>query len=906
MNAPKQQSDLRRVAITVRGVVQGVGFRPFVYNAARAEGLSGWVRNETDRVQIELAGTADAVERFVEALRHRPPPAARIESIDVEPLPFGESSPGGEFRIETSDSDAAPRPTIPADLATCADCLAEVRDPTERRHRYPFTNCTACGPRWSIIQGLPYDRPRTSMAGFAMCADCRREYEDPTDRRFHAQPIACPRCGPQLELLDSQGQTLAGRDEALRRAVAAVAEGKIVAIKGLGGFQLVCDATNDEAVATLRRRKRRPDRPFALMMRSLDEARSYCRCPAEEAAVLASAESPIVLLRRTESHEPARPLARDGGRGLGCAAPESQHGDHHASEHPISPAVAPGNPDLGVMLPYTPLHHLLMDAVGRPIVCTSGNLADEPMAIETDEALRRLGRIADMVLTHDRPIVRPVDDSVVRVDDEGLQLLRRARGYAPRPLPLRLGNSTDPGEPALPGPILAVGGHLKNAIALALPGEPNIAVVGSHLGDLDTVPSVELHRRAIDDLLAFFDVSPAAIVGDLHPDYASTREAERRVALLASSASGRMGTGETPAAPNDSASGAPPSPAPLLLRVQHHHAHVAAVMAEHGLPGPVLGLAWDGTGYGTDGTVWGGELLLCEAERCQRIGHLRPFALPGGDRATREPRRSALGLLWEFFEGDRQAIAPRASAWFDGHELDLLLTALERGVNCPRASSMGRLFDAVAALAGLPPVISFEGQAAMALEFAAAMDESSAYELPLVESCATGVSPLQGHELGHSPVEERRSFGTPPSRDSHGAMSASLGAASQHPSTQHSNHRSPISSDQSPLVVDWRPMIERILADLDADVPPGVISARFHRGLAELASAAARRVDLSHVALTGGCFQNALLTRLCRERLMAEGFRVYTARLVPPGDGGVALGQLAVAAHYFAHQTKGR
>ena len=751
-----------RLAITVRGVIQGVGFRPFVYKLAASRHLSGWVQNEADLVRIEIQGNRAEIEAFCETLRRQPPPQARIDSLDIRQVPCRESERGG-FEIRQSAGGASPRPTIPADLATCAECLQEIHSPAERRYHYPFTNCTNCGPRWSIIEQLPYDRPRTSMAGFAMCPACQAEYGNPADRRFHAQPIACPVCGPALDLLDRKGRTVASSQSALEEAAAAVLSGKVLAVKGLGGFQLVADATREEAVARLRRRKLRPDKPFALMFPSLAAARQQCEISGEEARILASHHAPILLLRRR-------------AESLGAAGPAG--------------GVAPGNPYLGVMLPYTPLHHLLLEAIGRPIVCTSGNLSEEPMAIATDDALERLRHIADLFLVHDRPIVRPVDDSVARSTPEGLQILRRARGYAP--LPIALGGVC----PA----ILAAGGHLKNTVGLAVAGQ---AVLSSHVGDLDNVLSVEVHRRAIRDLVGFFQVRPAAVACDLHPDYASTRHAEELAAQW-----------QVP-----------------LIRVQHHHAHVAACMAEHGLDGPVLGLSWDGTGYGADGTVWGGEFLECAGAEFRRMAHLRTFLLPGGDLAVREPRRSALGLLFEMLDEEAMRLA---SAWFRKTELSVLPAVIRRRLNTPATSSMGRLFDAVAALCGLRPTISFEGQAAMDLEFAADAEEEGAYPMPV--------------------------------------------------------------GNGSPAVVDWEPMIAAVLADRQADVPVGTVSARFHNGLGELALSVARRWGGRQVVLTGGCFQNATLAAAVRRHLREGGFEVFTHHQVPPGDGGIALGQLSIAA----------
>jgi len=741
---------LRRLRITVRGVVQGVGFRPFVYRTARTEALNGWVLNEADAVRIEVQGEDRSLDRFLHALRHGHPPQSRIDSLEVgEVHAESDQACGGGFEIRTSVAQTNPRPTIPADLAICSECLQEIFDPQQRRYRYPFTNCTNCGPRWSIIRQLPYDRPRTSMHGFPMCGECQAEYEHPGDRRFHAQPIACPTCGPVLTLEDAGGRQVAHGDAALRQAAEQVCAGRILALQGLGGFQLIVDATSQAAVQRLRDRKRRQDKPLAMMAESLDEVRRRCAVSEAEAAALQSPAAPILLLvRRTDA----------------------------ASTNDIAAAVAPDNPQLGVMLPYTPLHHLLLAETARPLICTSGNLSEEPMAIAADDARQRLGAIADLMLTHDRPIVRPVDDSVARVISGRLQILRRARGYAP--LPIRMHRD-------LPT-ILAVGGHLKNTVALSLGSS---VVMTPHIGDLDTAPSVEVHRRAIEDLVQFFGVVPAAVACDLHPDYASTRHAERLA-----------GAWDVP-----------------LVPVQHHQAHVAACVAEHGLEGPVLGLSWDGTGYGTDRTVWGGEALLCDGAACVRIAHLRTFPLPGGDRAAREPRRSALGILYEIFG---PAAADMASPWFTAAESSMLIAALGRPKLFPRTSSLGRLFDAVAALCGLPAGVTFEGQAAMALEFAAEPAVSHGYPLPVT-----------GGE---------------------------------------------------PLVLDWQPMIREILADRRAGLSVGQIASKFHNALAEAAVAVARAAACPRVVLTGGCFQNALLTDRVGQRLRDARFEVYMHQEIPP------------------------
>ena len=755
----------RRVSVRIRGVVQGVGFRPFVYRAACAAGLQGWVRNESGAVAIEAQGESAAVARFLTVLREQIPAQARVEEWEVRELAASPPEPGGGFVIDVSRQQTAPQPAIPADLATCEACLGEVFDPGQRRYGYPFTNCTLCGPRWSIIRRMPYDRLRTSMHAFAMCGACAAEYGAAADRRFHAQPIACPVCGPQVQLLSAAGEPRAGGQAALQATLQLLVDGRIVAVKGLGGFQLIADATRADTIRTLRARKRRPDKPLAVMLADLTEVQRYCQVSPQEAAELASPAAPILLLARRE--KPDGP--------------------------PLAEPLAPGNPYLGVMLPATPLHHLLARGFGRAILCTSGNVSDEPMAIRTDQAIRDLGRIADRILTHNRPIVRPVDDSVGHVVGERFQILRRARGYAP--LPLRMAHT-------LP-PVLAVGGHLKNTVAISLGRE---VVMGSHVGDLDNAGAVEVHCRAVEDLVDFFDFQPECVASDLHPDYASTRQAEHW--------SQRWGV--------------------PLVGVQHHHAHVASCMAEHGLSGPVLGIAWDGTGYGPDGTVWGGEFLLCEGGHFERVAHLRPFPLPGGDRAARQPRRSALGLL--FALGYRQA-GPPLDAWFEREELRPLLQALDRPGLFPQTSSLGRLFDAVAAIAGLPLHVSFEGQAAMGLEFAADPDCQEAYSIPLGE--------------------------------------------------------------ERPALANWGPLVRAVLSDRAAGLPVSQIAAKFHNGLAELALAVACRNGEAQVVLSGGCFQNRRLTERVEQRLSAAGFEVFIHRRVPPGDGGIALGQIWLAAQQY-------
>ncbi len=750
---------MQRARVSVRGGVQGVGFRPHAWRLAGELGLGGWVSNSAEGVLIEVEGRAEAIEAFVQALEARRPPSARIESLEVAALdPLGER----EFSIRPSLREAAPTAAILPDLATCPECLREMLDPRDRRHLYPFTNCTRCGPRFSIVQGLPYDRERSTMRAFAMCPACRAEYEYPGDRRFHAQPNACPVCGPALALWDEDGRVLAGRHEALLRAAQALRIGQIVALKGLGGFHLLVDARDARAVERLRLRKRRADKPFALMFPDLGAVRAQCEVSPQEAALLASPQAPIVLLRR---------LAASG----------------------VAPGVAPGCPELGAMLPYTPLHHLLARELGFAVVATSGNLSEEPIATDEREALARLADIADLFLVHDRPIARPVEDSVARVVLGREMLLRRGRGYAPYPLPLP--------QAGRKGAWLAVGAHMKSTVSLATAGQ---IVTSSHLGDLDTPEGRDAHAAAARDLAALYEAEPAGVVCDLHPDYASSAWAE--------------------------ASGLP------RVAVRHHVAHVAACMAENGLSGPVLGVAWDGSGDGGDGTVWGGEFLLLDGASAHRVAHLRTFRLPGGERAAREPRRAALGALYEALgeEGLEQA-ASRLD--FSDDEIRGLKSMLASGFHAPLTSSAGRLFDAVAALAGLRQLASYEGQAAMELEWC-------------IED---------GFGLPDYPVHL-------------------------------------IQEIEQPMVVDWAPMLRRILHDLASGVPTGRVAAAFHRALALSIAAVAARIEVRQVALSGGCFQNRHLLEWSVERLRGEGFEPFWHRRVPPNDGGISVGQAAWAA----------
>ena len=788
----------RRLRLEIEGAVQGVGFRPLVYRLATDEGLGGWVLNDGRGVFLEVEGEAGAVARFRGRLLSDPPPRARVLDVREEDLPEAGAS---AFEIRFSREEGAKSVLVLPDVATCGVCLSDVRDPAGRRHRYPFTNCTNCGPRFTIVRALPYDRPNTTMERFPLCAACRAEYDDPRDRRFHAQPNACGACGPELALWRPSGEVLATKDDALRASIGAISEGRIVAVKGLGGFHLVCDARNASAVALLRERKARYAKPLALMVGDLAAARALCEVTEEEARLLESPERPIVLLQ-----------ARAGNG--------------------VAENVAPGNPNLGLMLPATPLHHLMFEELGFPVVATSGNLADEPICTDEREALVRLGAMADHFLVHDRPVERHVDDSVARVVEGVPRLLRRARGWAP--LPVRLTHEVPP--------LFAVGAHLKNVVALAVGRQ---AFLSQHIGDLETPQAFAAFERVLADLARLYEVTPAAVAHDLHPDYLSTKWA-----LV----SGLPAVGD-----------------------QHHHAHLASCLAENGARGPALGVTWDGTGYGADGTVWGGEFLLGDASGFTRVAHLRPFRLPGGEAAIREPRRSAAGLLWEmanerergsttgdFLESKREGCGETAGA-FSAAEKRVLSSMIERGVNSPVTTSAGRLFDAVASLLGVSQKCSYEGEAAMQLEW-------------LADPAEPGTGPLS------LSLEE-----TGPLTIGDGAAGEERMAAS--------------SVSPSKILLNWSPLISGLIAERKAGVPIARLSARFHNALAAAIVGVARGVACPRVALTGGCFQNKLLTERAAAALRREGFEVLLHREVPSNDGGICLGQAAVAA---AQMTAGR
>jgi hydrogenase maturation protein HypF len=756
------------------------------------------VNNSAQGVTIEVEGEREVLEKFLLSLETEKPPRSSILSLEPSWLePVGYS----DFAIRPSETGGAKTALVLPDIATCSDCLREIFDPANRRYRYPFTNCTNCGPRFSIIERLPYDRQNTSMKSFTMCADCQAEYDDPTNRRFHAQPNACPVCGPNIELWNALGKVISKHHDALNAAANAVRSGQIVALKGIGGFHLIIDARSKQAVQLLRQRKHREEKPLALMFPSLKSIKDVCEVSPLEQRLLLSPEAPIVLLRRT---------VIESEMDRGCVEDQPQkaahyHRDSNRPKNEIANSVAPGNLYLGVMLPYSPLHYLLMAELNFPIVATSGNLSDEPICIDQHEALERLRGIADLFLVHNRPIVRHVDDSIVRVMLNRELVLRRARGYAPLPISLPDIGADSP-------TVLAVGGHLKNTVALAV---GNQVFLSQHIGDLETEQAHGAFRRIISDFQNLYERTPQLIAADCHPDYLSTKFARQ----LAS------------AGPNQ------PDTSRPLVSVQHHIAHVLSCMAENQVTAPVLGVSWDGTGYGLDGTIWGGEFFLIHEKTVERVAHFAPFRLPGGEKAVKEPRRTALGLLHQIYGDatfDRTDLAPLAS--FCRTELENLKTMLGSGLNSPVTTSAGRLFDAVASLTNLRQRAAFEGQGAMELEFALA-----------------GVESDEGYPM---------------------SIGEAAGLA---------------------LKLNWGPMIHAILKDIKSGTPVGLISARFHNALVEAVIEVAKRIAQERVVLSGGCFQSRYLTERAVGRLQAEGFRAYWHQRVPPNDGGVALGQVMTA-----------
>jgi len=763
-----------RNRLKVTGIVQGVGFRPFVYQLASRCRLSGWVSNTSEGVVIEAEGEEEALQVFLRALREEAPRLARVADVEVEARePEGTDG----FVIRESAAQDRRLALIPADVAMCDPCSVDVSDPSNRRFGYPFTNCTDCGPRFTIIRDIPYDRPKTTMAAFEMCPECEREYHDPADRRFHAQPNACPACGPKVWLEGGHGSWGMGHgteegEEALGTAARLLSEGGIVAIKGLGGFHLACDARNAEAVRELRRRKGRSRKPLALMVRNIEEARRLCRISPKEETILLSYERPIVLLEAKE---------RTG----------------------IAPDVAPGNRYLGLMLPYTPLHYLLFQTSPPALVMTSGNLSEEPISHRNEEARAKLAHIADAFLMHDRDIHVACDDSVVRPVLGEPMPIRRARGFVPGPIDLGIEAP----------PILACGAEQKNTFCLTV---GRWAVPSQHIGDLDSAETLDYYSRAIDHLTKLFAINPAVAAHDMHPDYLATRYA---LSLEQ----------------------------PRKVAVQHHHAHVASCMAENGLSGPVIGVAFDGTGYGTDGAIWGGEFLVADLASFERAAHLRYVPMPGGAAAIERPTRMALAHLLDAFEDEADDLAQKLLG-FSKAELAVLVRQIERRINSPMTSSMGRLFDSASALLGICQETTFEGEPAIELEMRADPAEVASYGFE--------VTPEGGYSI-----------------------------------------------------IDTRPLIRGLVGDVLAGVPESAASARFHNTVVEIVAEVCRRIreerGLGDVVLTGGCFQNVRLIESAIQRLEGLGFAVYRHRVVPPNDGGISLGQAAVAATLLRREDLG-
>ncbi|MBA7622481.1 Carbamoyltransferase HypF [subsurface metagenome] len=753
----------RLARISVRGVVQGVGFRPFIYRLAQDYDLKGWVRNTSGNVEIEVEGDEATVNSFLEDLEAKAPPMSRIENVEVS---FAAPKGYTDFQIGESLSREGQYQLVSPDIATCPDCKQEIFSSTDRRYGYAFTNCTNCGPRFTIIEDIPYDRPKTTMRSFKMCPRCQREYDDPLDRRFHAQPNACPECGPSLELVDGEGKPVGGKD-VIKTASQLLKEGKVLAVKGLGGFQLACDATSSDAVNILRNRKRRPSKPLAVMMSTLEEVKKHCLVSPEERKLLESPQAPIVLLRWRQGSD-------------------------------IAKAVAPKLKYLGVMLPYTPLHHLLLKETALPLVMTSGNLSEEPIAKDNDEALRRLKGIADYFLLHNRDIYARYDDSVYMVEEGKPRALRQARGYAPYPIFL----------PFKSKPILACGAEDKNTFCLT---RDEYAFLSQHIGDMENEETLEHFEKTIGLYKKLFRVEPEIIAYDLHPEYLATK-----YALELGAKEGLK-----------------------LIPVQHHHAHIVSCLVENNVKEPVIGVAFDGTGYGSDGTIWGGEFLVADWKDFKRVGHLEYMPLVGGAAAIKKPYRMALSylytLLGEDYELDSLPLKGLKSA-----EAEIIKQQLKRKINSPLTSSAGRFFDAVSALVGVRGEIDYEAQAAIELEMLAAdaIDKVEAYPFS-------------------------------------------------------------IDGEEGIEVVRLRELLSGLVQDVRNKISAPIISLKFHHTMAQITAEMCRLVSkdtgIKRVALSGGVFQNRLLLKLTTAALQKEGFDVLTHRLVPPNDGGISLGQVVVA-----------
>ncbi|MGA3085303.1 MAG: carbamoyltransferase HypF [Thermodesulfobacteriota bacterium] len=752
----------KRYRVYIQGIVQGVGFRPFIYQQAVGRSLSGYVTNTSQGAELEVEGEDEVIEDFLQTVQTNPPPLARITDFRVEPLPLVHDR---EFTIRQSVVQEERSALISPDIATCPDCLKELRDPSDRRFQYPFINCTNCGPRYTIIQDIPYDRDKTTMAPFAMCPDCAEEYHSPMSRRFHAQPIACWKCGPQVSLHDSQGRFM---DQAspIQETARLLKEGRILAIKGLGGFHLAVDATQEEAVVRLRTRKHREEKPLALMSRDLEQVAAYAFIGNEEAEILLSKERPIVLLSKK-------------------------------LPNPIASSVAPGNQYFGVMLPYTPVHHFLMDHDFIALVMTSGNLSEEPICLDNDEAFRRLAGIADFFLVHNRDIYLRSDDSIIQRVANRTRQIRRSRGFVPVPIFLR--------EPV--SPVLACGAELKNTICLT---KDNRAFLSQHIGDLENLETLNFFKLTINHLKQILQIEPEIIAYDLHPDYLSTRYALEQQGLRS-------------------------------IGIQHHFAHIVGGMAEHGLQEKVIGLSLDGTGYGLDGRIWGGEILVADLSSFERKGHFAYLPMPGGSKAIKEPWRMAVSYLYQAYgEGLWELPLPFLQRQ-DKSKIEIILRMIRQGINSPLTSSCGRFFDGIAALIGLRDFVAYEGQAAMELEMLQGREAEVPYPLEIVE-------------------------------------------------------------EQGVLQVRPQPIIQGVVQDVLNNNSAGSISRRFHLTLMEVLTQVCRKIrddsGLEKVVMAGGVFQNRTLLAGMEERLQKEGFQIYSKALIPSNDGGIALGQ-AVAAHYI-------
>ncbi len=765
MKAALTKGSPARLRIDVRGIVQGVGFRPFVYRLAHKYNLSGWVRNTSGNVTIEVEGRREDIDSFLLSLKNEAPPVARVQDIKTGKIhATGQSG----FVIQDSEARAGEYQPVSPDIVTCAQCLKEIFDPADRRYLYPFTNCTNCGPRFTIIKDIPYDRPLTTMSKFRMCPECQAEYDDPLDRRFHAQPNACPKCGPSLQLTDGEDGNIACKDIPAE-AARLLCQGNILAVKGMGGFQLACDATSREAVLKLRQRKKRPGKPFALMMASIEDIKKHCTVSPEEEGLLLSAQAPIVLLRWNKDISD------------------------------VTDEAAKNNKYLGVMLPSTPLHHILTRYARRPLVMTSGNLSEEPICRDNDEALRRLAGIADYFILHDRDIYSRYDDSVFMVAGDRARAVRRARGYAPSPILL----------PRKAVQILACGADEKNAFCLT---RDENAFLSQHIGDMDNTETLEHFQNTLELYRRLFRVEPELIVHDLHPEYNSTKYA------LALAAEKRIKT----------------------LAVQHHHAHIASCLLENAATGPVIGVAFDGTGYGSDGRIWGGEFLVGEAGNLKRMAHLEYVPMPGGESAIRKPYRMALGYISCLLGRDTPIKNLPILGSLPDAEVEVIRKQIEKSINTPLTSSAGRLFDAVSALAGIRGEITYEAQAAIELEMSAPDDISGCDPYP---------------------------FAIEPEGDM--------------------------------LIIKLKGLIAAVMEDVGRGAKPSVISGRFHLTMAEIIArtclSLSKKTGIKEVALSGGVFQNRLLFSLVMDKLEKQGFRVHTHRAVPTNDGCIALGQVAVA-----------